>query len=78
MADLTSRLQKEKDEVAAAKTALLQQTEQLTAENTDLIISNEGLKVNVVKVCIHSMLEMSCQICWKHSAVEYVTLSSNT
>lgn len=45
VADLTSRLQKEKDELAAANSALLQQTEQLTAENTDLSISNEALKV---------------------------------
>ncbi|XP_075877791.1 outer dense fiber protein 2-like isoform X2 [Nelusetta ayraudi] len=47
VADLTSRLQKEKDELAAANSALLQQTEQLTAENTDLSISNEALKASV-------------------------------
>lgn len=50
VADLASRLQKEKDEVAAAKTALLQQTEQLAAKNTDLSISNEALKVKLSEV----------------------------
>lgn len=48
VADLTSRLQKEKDDLAAANTALLQQTEQLTAENTDLSINNVVLKASVV------------------------------
>lgn len=78
VADLTLRLQKEKDEVAAAKAALLRQTEELTAENTDLIINNEGLKVKVVNVCLYSGLEMTCHICCNHSAIQYVTLSSNT
>lgn len=49
---LTARLQKEKDELAAANKTVMQRVEKLTAENGDLSSSNAALKVQVNKVSL--------------------------
>ncbi|KAM7400419.1 hypothetical protein PAMA_004892 [Pampus argenteus] len=47
IADLTARLQKEKDELSAANETVMQQVEKLAAENGDLSINNATLKASV-------------------------------
>lgn len=49
---MTARLQKEKDEPAAANKTVVQRVEKLTAENRDLGISNAALKVPLNKVSL--------------------------
>lgn len=53
VADLTARLQKEKDELTAANETVMRRAEKLSAENGDLSVSNAKLKVQiaVVNVC---------------------------
>lgn len=53
IADLTARLQREKDELAAAHETVMQRVEKLTTENGDLGVSNAALKVQVAKQLAH-------------------------
>lgn len=49
VADLTARLQKEKDELTAANETVMQRAEKLSAENGDLSVNNAKLKVQGAK-----------------------------
>ncbi|KAM6918434.1 outer dense fiber protein 2-like isoform 1-T1 [Xenentodon cancila] len=50
IADLTLRLKKEKDELTAAKEAVMQRVDNLIADNRELSVSNEALKVSVARL----------------------------
>nr|XP_046264990.1 outer dense fiber protein 2-like isoform X3 [Scatophagus argus] len=50
VADLTARLQKEKDELTAANETMMQRVEKLGAENGDLSVNNAALKASVAKL----------------------------
>lgn len=49
MSDLTARLQREKDEHAAAAETLTQRVQKLATENGELGASNASLEVDVTK-----------------------------
>ncbi|XP_038573674.1 protein BCAP-like isoform X3 [Micropterus salmoides] len=50
IADLTARLQKEKDELTAANETVMQRVEKLSAENGDLSLNNATLKASVAQL----------------------------
>ncbi|XP_078120908.1 protein BCAP-like isoform X2 [Sander vitreus] len=50
IADMTARLQKEKDELTAANETVMQQLEKLSAENGDLNVNNATLKVSIAQI----------------------------
>ncbi|XP_044074818.1 outer dense fiber protein 2-like isoform X2 [Siniperca chuatsi] len=50
IADLTARLQKEKDEITAANEIVMQRVEKLSAENGDLSVNNATLKASVAQL----------------------------
>ncbi|XP_073346608.1 outer dense fiber protein 2-like [Pagrus major] len=50
VADLTARLQKEKDELTAANETVMQRVEKLIAENGDLSVNNAKLKTYVAEL----------------------------
>ncbi|XP_031150328.1 outer dense fiber protein 2-like isoform X1 [Sander lucioperca] len=49
IADMTARLQKEKDELTAANETVMQRLEKLSAENGDLKVNNAALKVSIAQ-----------------------------
>lgn len=59
IADLTARLQKEKDELTAANETVMQRVEKLSAENGDLSLNNATLKVQVAK-------QVACHYCKRY------------
>ncbi|KAM9349101.1 outer dense fiber protein 2-like [Symphorus nematophorus] len=50
IADLTARLQREKDELTAANETVMQRVEKLTAENGELSVNNATLKASVAQL----------------------------
>ncbi|XP_028448751.1 outer dense fiber protein 2 isoform X2 [Perca flavescens] len=49
IADMTARLQKEKDELTAANETVMQRLEKLSTENGDLNVNNAALKVSIAQ-----------------------------